>query len=54
VPEGIDAEALLRRMQTTPAREYLVVRADGSAAGIISTRDFARRINGRSASRGSP
>jgi CBS domain containing-hemolysin-like protein len=54
VPEGIDAEALLRRMQATPAREYLVVRADGSAAGIISTRDFARRINGRSASRGSP
>jgi Zn-dependent protease len=54
VPEGIDAEALLRRMQATPAREYLVVRADGTAAGIISTRDFARRINGTSASRGSP
>jgi Zn-dependent protease len=46
VPDGIDAKALLRRMQTTPAHEYLVVRPDGSAAGIITTRDFAQRLRG--------
>jgi Zn-dependent protease len=45
VPDGIDAAALLRRMQATPSREYLVVGPDGSAAGIIATRDFARRLN---------
>lgn len=42
--DSLDAEALLRKMQATPAHEYLVVRADGSAAGIITTRDFARRL----------
>jgi Zn-dependent protease len=52
VPDGIDAKALLRRMQTTPAHEYLVVRADGSAAGIITTRDFAQRLRGPAAPRG--
>jgi Zn-dependent protease len=46
VPDSIDAEALLRRMQETPAHEYLVVRPDGSAAGIITTQDFARRLKG--------
>lgn len=45
VPSGIDAAALLRRMQETPSREYLVVGPDGNAAGIIATRDFARRLN---------
>jgi CBS domain containing-hemolysin-like protein len=45
VPDGIDAAELLRRMQATPSREYLVVGPDGSAAGIIATRDFARRLN---------
>ncbi|MDT4942432.1 MAG: hypothetical protein QOJ34_2521, partial [Pseudonocardiales bacterium] len=35
---------LLRRMQATPSREYLVVRPDGSAAGIITARDFARQL----------
>jgi Zn-dependent protease len=44
VPDGIDAADLLRRMQATPSREYLVVRPDGSAAGIIAARDFARRL----------
>jgi CBS domain containing-hemolysin-like protein len=52
VPDGIDAKALLRRMQTTPAHEYLVVRPDGSAAGIITTRDFAQRLRGPAAPRG--
>jgi Zn-dependent protease/CBS domain-containing protein len=46
VPEGLDAEGLLHRMQETPAREYLVMHADGTAAGIITTRDFARRLKG--------
>jgi Zn-dependent protease len=54
VPEGLDAEHLLRRMQDTPAREYLVVRPDGSPAGIITTRDFAQRLSGRIALRGTP
>jgi CBS domain containing-hemolysin-like protein len=45
VPEAIDAAGLLRRMQATPSREYLVVRPDGSAAGIIATRDFALRLS---------
>lgn len=44
VPEGVDAESLLRLMQQTPAREYLVVRPDGSAAGILATRDFVRSL----------
>jgi hypothetical protein len=44
LPEGIDAAGLLRRMQETPSREYLVVRPDGSAAGIIAARDFADRL----------
>jgi CBS domain containing-hemolysin-like protein len=47
VPEGVDAPELLRRMQRTPAREYLVVRPDGSAAGIIATRDFMQRLLAR-------
>ena len=46
LPDSLDAEGLLRRMQATPAHEYLVVRADGTAAGIITTRDFARRLKG--------
>jgi Zn-dependent protease/CBS domain-containing protein len=46
VPDTIDAAGLLRRMQATPAREYLVVHPDGSPAGIITTQDFARRLSG--------
>jgi Zn-dependent protease/CBS domain-containing protein len=46
VPADIDAAALLRRMQTTPAHEYLVVHPDGSAAGVISARDFAAELRG--------
>jgi hypothetical protein len=49
VPDGIDAAGLLRQMQATPSREYLVVRPDGSAAGIIATRDFARRLTAKAA-----
>jgi CBS domain containing-hemolysin-like protein len=46
IPDGLDAPALLQRMRATPAHEYLVVRPDGSAAGIIATRDFALRLQG--------
>jgi CBS domain containing-hemolysin-like protein len=44
LPDTLDAEELLRKMQATPAPEYLVIRPDGTAAGIITTRDFARRL----------
>jgi Zn-dependent protease/CBS domain-containing protein len=47
VPEDIDAAELLRHMQQTPSGEYLVLRPDGSAAGIIAARDFARRLTAR-------
>ncbi len=40
----IDAAGLLRHMQTTPAHEYFVVHPDGSAAGVISARDFADQL----------
>ena len=46
LPTDIDAAELLRRMQTTPARDYLVVHPDGSAAGVISARDFAAELRG--------
>jgi Zn-dependent protease len=51
LPETIDAAELLRRMQATPSREYLVVRPDGSAAGIIAARDFANRLMAGAAAR---
>ena len=51
LPETIDAAELLRRMQATPSREYLVVHADGSAAGIIAARDFAQRLTAGTAAR---
>jgi Zn-dependent protease/CBS domain-containing protein len=44
IPDDVDPAELLRRMQLTPSREYLVVRPDGSAVGIISARDFARQL----------
>lgn len=46
VPDNVDAAGLLRRMQETPAHEYLVMSADGNAAGIITSRDFVRRMTG--------
>jgi Zn-dependent protease/CBS domain-containing protein len=46
IPLGTDASGLLDRMQATPAHEYLVVAADGSPAGIITTLDFARHLRG--------
>lgn len=41
---GTDATALLEHIQTHPAREYLVLAADGAPAGIIATSDFAREL----------
>lgn len=49
VPEDIDASDLLRRMQATPSREYLVLRPDGSPAGIIAARDFAQQLTTKAA-----
>lgn len=46
IPEDVDAAGLLRLMQETPSHEYLVVRRDGSPAGIIAARDFASRLAG--------
>lgn len=45
IPADVDSAELLRRMQVTPSREYLVVRPDGSAVGIIAARDFAQRLS---------
>jgi CBS domain containing-hemolysin-like protein len=50
VPEDIDADELLRCMQATPSREYLVIHPDGSAAGIIAARDFANQLTAKAAS----
>jgi CBS domain containing-hemolysin-like protein len=43
--DDADAAELLDRIQSTPAREYLVMRPDGSAAGVISARDFALQLH---------
>ena len=47
LPLGLEGRDLLDRMRQTPAREYLVVAADGSPAGIVTTADFARQLQGR-------
>jgi len=44
LPDDLDAAGLLQRMRDVPATEYLVLHADGTPAGIIATRDFARRL----------
>ena len=46
LPEHLGGEELLARMRATPASEYLVLRADGSAVGIITTRDLVQRLKG--------
>ena len=47
LPVGLEGRELLDRMRRTPAREYLVVADDGSPAGIVTTADFARQLQGR-------
>ncbi len=44
LPAGLSAETLFARIRSTPAREYLVMNADGTPAGLISSRDFAERL----------
>jgi Zn-dependent protease len=39
LPADISGEALIRAMQQTPASEYLLVEADGTIYGVLSTRD---------------
>ena len=46
LPVDIDSRDLLDRMRAHPAREYLMLAADGSPAGIVTTVDFARRLKG--------
>jgi Zn-dependent protease len=46
IPDDLDGDALVERMRATPASEYLVLHTDGSAAGIISTRDLLQRLKG--------
>jgi Zn-dependent protease len=46
IRDDVDGPALLQHMRGTPAREYLVVHPDGSAAGIITTRDLVVRLKG--------
>lgn len=46
LPEHLGGEELLAHMRATPASEYLVLRADGSAVGIITTRDLVQRLKG--------
>ncbi len=43
-PVGLAGEDLLDAVRRTPANEYLVVNADGSPAGILSTIDLAHAL----------
>jgi len=44
LPAGLSGEALLDAVRKTPASEYLVVRSDGSPAGILSTVDLVSAL----------
>jgi Zn-dependent protease/CBS domain-containing protein len=46
LPDDLNGEALLDRIRSTPANEYLVLHADGSPAGIITTRDLVEQLKG--------
>jgi Zn-dependent protease/CBS domain-containing protein len=46
LPADLDGDALLARIRSTPAHEYLVVHPDGSPAGIITTLDLVNRLKG--------
>lgn len=48
LPDDLDGDALLERVRATPASEYLVLHADGSAAGIVSARDLVQQLKGSS------
>jgi Zn-dependent protease/CBS domain-containing protein len=49
LPLELGGRALLNRMRETPAHEYLVVDDAGAPAGIVSTVDFARQLQGKPA-----
>jgi Zn-dependent protease len=49
LPLELGGHALLNRMRETPAHEYLVIDAAGAPAGIVSTIDFARQLQGKPA-----
>lgn len=42
---GLDGEQLLAAVRHTPAREYLVVNADGTPAGILATADLTAALD---------
>ncbi len=44
LPAGLAGDELLTAVRATPANEYLVVNADGSPAGILSTADLSRAL----------
>jgi Zn-dependent protease/CBS domain-containing protein len=46
LPADLDGDALLDRVRRTPAHEYLVLHADGSPAGIITTQDLVHQLKG--------
>jgi Zn-dependent protease/CBS domain-containing protein len=46
LPHDLAGDGLIERMRSTPAHEYLVLNPDGSAAGIITTRDLVQRLKG--------
>lgn len=43
---GLDGPALLERMKSTPATEYLVTGADGEVTGVLPADDVARALDG--------
>ncbi|MCL2780941.1 MAG: site-2 protease family protein [Actinomycetia bacterium] len=47
LPLSLRGTALVSAVRATPAAEYLVVREDGSAAGILSTADLAMAMAAR-------
>jgi Zn-dependent protease len=44
LPDRLGGDELLAAMRATPANEYLVVRPDGSPAGILATVDLANAL----------
>lgn len=46
LPAHLGGAALMQRVRSTPAPEYLVLHPDGTAAGIIATRDLLQRLKG--------
>jgi Zn-dependent protease/CBS domain-containing protein len=47
--QDLSGERLLDAIRATPATEYLVTAPDGSVAGVLSTHDVARALDGREA-----